>query len=148
MGLDEMNTINDEYDSFEIQTINHPKFSGCGLVMSSDLIKAGVNIPPGIFGCVAEDTAMMISASQVMGNAYIHFILKNVLLIHNREHPKKRLYCLDRNTLDSSGMGDSYKHGKGEWYDKITELCKINTHKHLGFKQDRFFTIKDLENEN
>tara|TARA_Y100000114_G_scaffold27267_1_gene22960 strand:- start:2441 stop:3490 length:1050 start_codon:yes stop_codon:yes gene_type:complete len=147
MGLDEMNTINDEYDSFEIQTINHPKFSGCGLVMSSDLIKAGVNIPPGIFGCVAEDTAMMISAHQIMGSAYRQFILKNVLLIHNREHPKKRMYCLDKTTLDESGIGSSYAHGKGTWYDRITELCKINTHEYLGPKQDRFYTIRDFENE-
>lgn len=148
MSLEEMNKINDEYNDFEIQTINYPKFSGCGLVMSSDLIKAGVNIPPGIFGCVAEDTAMMVSISQVMGNAYIQFIVKNVLLVHNREHSKKRLYCLDRNTLKESGMGDSYKHGKGTWYDRISKLCKINTHNYLGPKQDRFFTLNDFENEN
>lgn len=143
MNIDEMNTINDKYDSFDIRLLQYPKFNGCGLVMSSDLIKSGVNIPPGIFGVVAEDTAMMISAHQIMGQAYVQFIVKNVLLVHNREHTRKRLYSLDKQTKNESGMGDAYKHGKGKWFDRISDMCKSNTNI-LGPRQDKFHTLNDF----
>lgn len=147
MNLDEMNEINDRYDDLNVQILQYPKFNGCGLVMSSDFVKAGVNIPRGIFGVVAEDTAMMISAQQVMGKAYIQFVVKNILLVHNREHTRKRMYCVDKETHSESGMGDSYQHGKGKWFDRILDMCKQNVNL-LGYRQDRFFTIKDFENEN
>ena len=147
MNIDEMNQINDKADSYDIRILQYPKFNGCGLVMSCDLIKSGVNIPPAMFGVVAEDTAMMISAHQIMGQAYIQFIVKNILLVHNREHSKKRLYCLDRNTNLESGLGDSYKHGKGEWFDSISQICKSNLNL-LGPMQHKFQTLKDFINEN
>ena len=144
MNLEEMNEINSRYDDFNIQILNYPKFNGCGLVMSSDLIKAGVNIPRGIFGVVAEDTAMMLSAHQVMGQAYVQFIVKNILLVHNREHTRKRMYCVDKETEQESGMGDSYSHGKGKWFDRILELNKANIGL-IGPRQERFFTVEDFK---
>ena len=143
MSLEEMNEINSRYDEFSIQILNYPKFNGCGLVMSSDFIKAGVNIPRGIFGVVAEDTAMMISAQQIMGQAYIQFIVKNVLLVHNREHTRKRMYCLDKETSAESGMGNAYTHGKGKWFDRILELNKANIGL-IGPRQERFYTVEDF----
>ena len=147
MDIDEMNQINDKADTYDIRVLQYPKFNGCGLIMSNDLIKAGVNIPPAMFGVVAEDTAMMISAHQIMGQAYIQFIVKNILLVHNREHTKKRLYCLDKNTNLASGLGDSYKHGKGDWFDSISHICKSNLNL-LGPMQHKFQTLKDFNNEN
>ena len=47
MSLEEMNDINSEADEFELQILQQPKFDGSILVMSADLLKMGVNIPPG-----------------------------------------------------------------------------------------------------
>ena len=148
MGIDEMNEINSKYDDIDILQMSYPKFNGCGLVISSDLIKNGVNIPPGIFGVVAEDTAMMLNCHHMMQGAYRQFVVKNVLLVHNREHPNKRMYALDNKTgKESVSIGEGgYGHGKGNWYDTISEINKTNTHL-LGPRQDKFKTIDDFLNE-
>ena len=95
MSNEEMNEINSKYSEFDIQIISHPQFDGSGLVLSSDLLKNGVNIPHCIMGHLVDDTSMMHSCKQQMGDSYIQFIVKNVLKVHNREHPKKRMYALD-----------------------------------------------------
>ena len=71
MTIDEMNKINDKVDELDVRVVNPYKFNGCGLVMSSDVIKAGVNIPKSAF-FVHEDTAFM--------HSLIH---KSTRLIHN-----------------------------------------------------------------
>jgi hypothetical protein len=43
--LDEMNKINDKVEELDVRVVSPYKFNGCGLVISSDVIKAGVNIP-------------------------------------------------------------------------------------------------------
>ena len=66
------------------------KFNGCGLVISSEVIKAGVNIPKSVF-FVHEDSAFMWMTNKVLGDIP-QYVVKNILLVHNRNHPNKRMY--------------------------------------------------------
>jgi hypothetical protein len=121
MSIDEMNAINAEAESPDLRVLRQPKFDGSMLIMSSDLIKFGVNIPPGIFGLSGEDTAFMYNCMQLMGQNYVQFVIKNILKVHNREHPQKRNYAL---TYD--GKDVSIQSNKGDWYNKMRDVNKQN----------------------
>ena len=45
LSIEKMNEINDKAEDFDFSYITQPKISGSCLVISSDLIKSGVNIP-------------------------------------------------------------------------------------------------------
>ena len=49
MNKDEMNEFNDKVTDLNVTTTSPHKFNGCGLVISSEVIKAGVNIPKSCF---------------------------------------------------------------------------------------------------
>ena len=49
MGYDKMEEINSETESPHIESTYDYKFNGCGLVMSSELVRSGVNIPKCVF---------------------------------------------------------------------------------------------------
>ena len=69
MSNDEMNEINSKVTEFDVRMIQHPQFDGSGLVLTSDLIKNGVNVPHCIMGHLVDDTSMMYSCEQIMGDA-------------------------------------------------------------------------------
>ena len=91
MNIDEMNAFNDKVEDLDIQVINQYKFNGCGLVISSDVIKSGVNIPRGSF-FIHEDTAFLFQLQQFFRGEIPQYVIKNILLVHNRKHIKKRSY--------------------------------------------------------
>ena len=55
--------------------VNPYKFNGCGLVISSDVIKSGVNIPKSAF-FIHEDTAFMHSLKRTFNGNIPQFIIK------------------------------------------------------------------------
>jgi hypothetical protein len=142
MNKDEMNEVNSKTEQIDLRIIQQPKFDGSCLIISSDLIKAGVNIPPGFFGLAAEDTAFMYSCMQIMGAAYVQFVIKNILKVHNREHTKKRLYA-----LDMAGEAESTQRIKGDWYNKLRDINKENLNLFIGQRQDKFLTYEDFLNK-
>ena len=142
MSKDEMNEVNSKTEQIDLRIIQQPKFDGSCLIISSDLIKAGVNIPPGFFGLAAEDTAFMYSCMQIMGPAYVQFVIKNILKVHNREHTKKRLYA-----LDMSGESESTQRIKGNWYNTLRDINKENLNLFIGHRQDKFLIYEDFLNK-
>ena len=66
MSIDEMNDINKKADELDLHILRHPQFDGSILVLSSDLLKNGVNVPRCILGHAVDDTSMMSSCSQIM----------------------------------------------------------------------------------
>ena len=142
MGIDEMNKINAKADEFSIGVINQPQFDGSCLVLSSDLIKNGVNVPHCIMGHLVDDTSMMASCKQIMGQAYIQFIVKNILKVHNRNHPKKRMYALDMDSDRDLALANTEK--KGDWFYKMRDLVHFNLG-NFGPSQARFNTYEDFE---
>lgn len=117
MSKDEMNVINDKTDELDVRILPRHKFNGCGLIISSEVIKAGVNIPKSVF-FVHEDSAFMQMTNKVLGNIP-QYVIKNILLVHNRKHPDKRKYIKGEEGLD----GGRRSH---EWYMKANKMCEEN----------------------
>ena len=120
MTIDEMNKINSKVEDLKINSITSPKFDGSILVITGDLIQAGANIPSGFWGLSGEDTAFMQSCMNVMKTHYVQFIFKNILKVHNREHPLKRQKVL---TIDGE---PSTQENKGSLYNKVRDVNKYN----------------------
>ena len=122
MNKTEMNSFNDKVDELEVTQIAPHKFNGCGLVISSEVIKSGVNIPKSVF-FVHEDTAFMLMIRQVLGDIPQYHI-KNILLVHNRKHPKKRMFVTGEEGIDKTNTGALRK--AHAWYDKANKMCEQN----------------------
>lgn len=137
MKIDEMNRINDKYKELDVRILNKPQFDGSAAIFSSDLLKSGVNIPLGSFGVAHEDSCMMEMCRKIMGNNYVQFVIKNILKVHNREHPKKRNYALNNQGLEStqSKKGDFYKTCKDANFVNLQNIYKSG--------QDKFLTYND-----
>ena len=114
MNIDEMNNFNDKVEELDVKLLNQHKFNGCGLVISSEVIKSGVNIPRSVF-FVHEDTAFMFMIQKVLG-MIPQFVIKNILLVHNRNNPKKRMYV----------AGESGKTVNLRRYVKANKLSEQN----------------------
>jgi|TARA_R110000824_G_scaffold62061_1_gene164537 hypothetical protein len=142
MSNDEMNEINSRTDELDIRVLQQPQFDGSILVLSSDLLKNGVNVPRCILGHAVDDTSMMHSCRQIMGESYIQFVVKNILKVHNRNHPDKRNYCLQ---MDSDEICTQEKgpNQRGNWYETLKQLANINL-SNFGPSQNRFNTYKDF----
>lgn len=123
MTIEQMNEINSEQESLDIRVINEPKFDGSCLVIATDVIKNGVNIPPALLLC-AEDTGFLWMIRKILGNNYRQFIVKNILRVHNRRHPQKRLYIKDENN-PKGFCGPNDKTKRNHW-KQIEEASKAN----------------------
>ena len=140
MDYDKMEEINSDTESPHIESTYNYKFNGCGLVMSSELVRSGVNIPKCVF-FTHEDTALMNKMLTLFGNNQIPlYIVKNILLVHNREHPKKRKYVQDE-------VGDDINEQRksNDWYKVASEMSKLNAYNFM--KQGRNFNWKDVWKE-
>lgn len=121
MSKDEMNSFNDKINDLDIRIINPHKFNGCGLVISSEVIKSGVNIPRSVF-FVHEDSAFMYMTNKLLGSIpQYHF--KNILMVHNRKHKNKRVHILDEygNTIGE-------RRNSNKWYSVANKMCEQNLH--------------------
>jgi len=120
MSVDEMNSFNDKVENLDVQVLNQHKFNGCGLVFSSEVVKSGVNIPKSVF-FVHEDTAFMVMIQKVLG-MIPQFVVKNILLVHNRNHPKKRMFV--KGEREDGTMNE--KRRSNDWYVKANKMCEQN----------------------
>jgi hypothetical protein len=119
MTKDEMNAFNDTVEIPEISIISPHKFNGCGLVISSEVIKSGVNIPKSVF-FVHEDTAFMLMTNKILGNIPQYHI-SNILQVHNRNHPNKRQYV-----VGESGDTLNLRRRSNDWYVKANKFSEEN----------------------
>ena len=119
MTAKEMNEINDRTDEVDLRVLPQHKFNGCGLVISSEVIKSGVNIPRSVF-FVHEDTAFMLMTQKVLGSIP-QYVIKNILLVHNRNHPEKRNYI-----EGESGDTMNQKRRSNDWYVKANKYSEEN----------------------
>jgi len=140
MTIDEMNKFNDKVEDLDIRSLNQYKFNGCGLVISSDLVKSGVNIPKSSF-FIHEDTAFMFQLQKLFGGQIPQFVIKNILLVHNRKHLKKRSYILGELKTDDVS-GGRLRHN---WYKKASDMSHHNCYNM--FNQSKTYTWEDVFNE-
>lgn len=139
MTLHQMYDINDKANELDIRVLNTPKFDGSCLVIKSDLIKSGVNIPQSLL-CSGEDTSFADMAKLLLGDQFVQFVIKNILRVHNRRHPKKRLYISNENN-PRGFCGNA----KGNWWEILQTMSKQN----LGSLryQSPVYTMKDVLNK-
>tara|TARA_B100001939_G_scaffold348217_1_gene374238 strand:- start:3141 stop:4154 length:1014 start_codon:yes stop_codon:yes gene_type:complete len=99
MSIEKMNEINGKTEEFQFGYIQYPKISGACLVLSADLIKSGVNIP----SCMIynDDEGLSIMSQKLLGQNYLQFVCENILHVHARRHPQKRMYVKDENNEHS-----------------------------------------------
>ncbi len=138
MSIEEMNEINDKVEELDVQLVNPYKFNGCGLIISSDLVKSGVNVPKSIM-LVHEDTAFQNVLIKMFNGSIPQFVFKNILLVHNRKHPKKREYVLGE---DVNEKNPGAKRESNSWYKRVWEFDREHAWK--AFQQGKIFTWKDV----
>jgi hypothetical protein len=120
MTKDEMNSFNDKVINLELKLIKPHKFNGCGLAISSEIIKTGVNIPKSSF-FIHEDTSFMIMLHKILGDIpQYHF--GNILLVHNRKHKNKRKYVNGESDSDYIDI----KRKRFDWYNIANKMCEQN----------------------
>ena len=138
LPIEKMNEINAKAEDFEFAYITYPKISGACLVLSADLIKSGVNIP----SCMIynDDTGLSIMAQKLLGKNYMQFICKNLLHVHARRHPQKRLYVLNENNPNSfeDKKTDNFSIFKRMSEENLQSLVKNN---------NKFHEYSDLDEE-
>lgn len=139
MNKDEMNAFNDKVENLDVSVIQPHKFNGCGLVISSEVVKSGVNIPRSVF-FVHEDTAFMLMTQKVLGQIpQYHF--RNILVVHNRKHPRKRSYVEGEQGLDKTDTGLLRK--QHTWYAAANKMCESNCY-NLFNPAHKAFTWEDV----
>lgn len=119
MNKEEMYEINSRTKQPEVLVLPQHKFNGCGLVISSEIIKSGVNIPQSVF-FVHEDTAFMLTVQRMLGNIP-QYSIRNILNVHNRNHPKKRMYV-----KGESGDTMNKRRRSNDWYIKANKYSEEN----------------------
>ena len=139
MKKSEMNSINEKVDDLDVRIAPQHKFNGCGLVISSEVIKSGVNIPRSVF-FIHEDSAFMWMTNKVLGNIP-QYIIKNILLVHNRKHPNKRMYIKGEEGIEKTDPGAQRK--VHDWYTKANKMCEQN-YTNLFNTNYKSFTWKDV----
>ena len=139
MTIDEMNSFNDKIEDLDIQVTTKLKFNGCGLVISSEVVKAGINIPKAMF-FIHEDTAFMNNLLIMFQGKLPQYIVKNILLVHNRKHIKKRMYIKGEKEVTPGDIGGArLEH---DWYAKANKLSEFNAHNL--YKQIKMHTWEDV----
>ena len=139
MNKEEMNKFNDKVEDLDIINVKPHKFNGCGFVISADAVKAGVNVPRGAF--FIDDTALQQMAQRILPDMpQYHF--RNILIVHNRKHPKKRSHVLDEG--DINYIDD--KRNSTNWYKIANEYCKIND-ANIFNPGHKFYTWEDVWKE-
>ena len=137
LPIETMNKINEKVEEFDIGMIQYPKLDGSCLVISSDLIKFGVNIP----SCMIynDDHGLSIMSEKLMGENYKQFVFKNLLKVHARRHPRKRLYVLEENNPNSFGDRKNNK------FNEFKSMSDENIEMLLRDNNKRFNRYKDLK---
>ena len=136
MSIEKMNEINAKVDEFDFNYITEPKISGACLVLSSDLIKCGVNVPPCLL--YNDDEGLSIMSKQLLGQNFIQFVCKNILHVHARRHPNKRLY------VKGEDNPYSFIDKKNSNFQKLLDFSKRNV-QILATGQGKFYEYNDLE---
>jgi len=136
MSIESMNEVNAKVEDFDFRVIPYTKIDGSFLAISSDLIKSGVNIPLAML--YNDDEGFAISYTQLHKGNVKQFICKNLLKVHARRHPNKRMYVKDEDNEFS--FGDK----KGNGFQTFKKLSQENIQKLHG-GTGKFHEYKDLK---
>ena len=137
LPIETMNKINENVEELDIGMIQYPKLDGSCLVLSSDLIKYGVNIP----SCMIynDDHGLSIMSEKLLGKEYKQFVFKNLLKVHARRHPNKRLYVMEEDNPNSFG------NKKNDKFNQFKQLSDRNIQTLISENEEKFFEYEDFK---
>jgi len=137
LPIETMNKINENVEELDIGMIQYPKLDGSCLVLSSDLIKYGVNIP----SCMIynDDHGLSIMSEKLLGKEYKQFVFKNLLKVHARRHPNKRLYVMEEDNPNSFG------NKKNDKFNQFKQLSDRNIQTLISANEEKFFEYEDFK---
>ena len=138
MNQEEMDEVNSKTKDLDVEMIGYPKFDGSGLIISSDLLRTGANIPPAVY-MNGDDSSFLESCRLHMGENYRQYVIRNILKVHNRNHPNKRHYVKDEDQTKNT----HFKRSTKNWYKEFNEVSKGNLHKLYNNQQP--FAKKDFK---
>ena len=138
LPIEKMNEINARAKEFNFTYITKPKISGACLVLSSDLIKSGVNIPLCLI--YNDDEGLSVMCEKVLRQNFIQFVCKNILHVHARRHPQKRCYVANEDNPHA------FINKKVDNFQKFLQLSKKNI-QNLIDGSSTFYNYDDLEKE-
>ena len=135
MSIKDMNEVNSKSEHFEFQYINYPKISGACLVLSADLIKSGVNVP----SCLIynDDEGLSVMGQKLMGTFFKQYICKNILHVHARRHPQKRMY------VKGEDNPHSFAPDKNDNFHKFKKMSQANIQSLIEGK-NKFYEYGDI----
>tara|TARA_R110002051_G_scaffold325622_1_gene429458 strand:- start:825 stop:1817 length:993 start_codon:yes stop_codon:yes gene_type:complete len=136
LPIEKMNEINAETDEFDFRCIPYPKISGSCLVLSADIIKFGVNIPLCLL--YNDDHGLSIMAEKLCGKDFKQFICKNIIHMHARRHPNKRLYVKEEDNPNS------FEHMKHDEFKRFKQLSQENIHTLSSNRPNKFHEYKNF----
>lgn len=120
MSYEEMEEINARRHDSEVLKMSTSIFNGCGLVMSSGLIRAGLNIPDTAF--FVDDTPLLMLLKH---HGVTQYVLKTLLMVHNRKHPLKRWNIKGEEDVDDkTDMGKL--RARQSWYELARKFSDEN----------------------
>ena len=79
-------------------------------------------------------------SGKLLGKNYIQFVCKNLLKVHARRHPEKRLYVLNEDNPYSLGK-------KINTFEEFRRLSDANIQTLASNAPNRFYEYKDFKHE-
>ena len=79
-------------------------------------------------------------SSKLLGKNYIQFVCKNLLKVHARRHPEKRLYVLNEDNPYSLGK-------KINTFEEFRRLSDANIQTLTSNAPNKFYEYKDFKHE-
>ena len=86
-----------------------------------------------------DDHGLSIMSQKLMGQDYKQFVFKNLLKVHARRHPKKRLYILEENNPNS------FEDKKNTNFLAFKELSDKNIQNLISPNQNKFYEYTDFK---
>ena len=85
-----------------------------------------------------DDEGLSIMSQKLLGQNYLQFVCKNLLHIHARRHPQKRLYVLGESNPNS------FVGKKNNTFQKFLQLSKTNI-QNLINGNNKFYEYNDFK---
>jgi len=117
--MEEINAI--PFEDIKVVAFDEPRFDGRCVAFSSDLLKCGVQIPHSII-LHSEDVSLGKIAKKLLGDQFVQYNFSNILHVHNRRHPKKRMGILN----ETNPSGKCTEKDKGKWWSMLETASKFN----------------------
>lgn len=122
MSYEQMEEINNiPVEDISVVAFSEPRFDGSCVGFSSDLLKSGVTLPHSLI-LHSEDVSIGKIAKKLLDEHFVQYNVSNILHVHNRRHPKKRLGIL--NEYNSNGKCTA--EDKGAWWTILEDSSKFN----------------------